>query len=269
MPAIYLNINEFMAYRPSIGLTMRLEIETRRFYLGRDYCEAVEAAGGLPVHIPLIPDKEFISGIVGQLDGILLPGCDTDVDPAYYGEDPHPKLKKVVPVKDETEMLVLAEADRRGLPILAICYGMQALNVFRGGSLIQDIGAQVENCIQHQQVGDLERSSHGLSLATDNILFDLAGGDGADVRVNSHHHQAVRQTGRDLEAVAWANDGIIEGILDTRPERFVLGLQWHPELAWSRDGFSRRIFETFVTKCAEFAGDRRSKPEGQLANVMK
>ena len=86
-----------MAYKPKIGLTMRLELETRRFYLGRDYSEAIEAAGGLPVHIPLIPNSEFIESVVAGLDGVLLPGCDSDIDPEYYGEDPHPKLGRVVP----------------------------------------------------------------------------------------------------------------------------------------------------------------------------
>src|SRR5689334_17278226 len=126
-----------MVERPRIGITMRLEIESRRFYLGRDYSEAVEAAGGIPVHLGLIPKREYISAALEGLDGILLPGSDTDVDPSFYGEEPHPKLKKVVPEKDNTDRLVLEEAERRGLPILAICYGMQALNVWRGGTLIQ------------------------------------------------------------------------------------------------------------------------------------
>jgi putative glutamine amidotransferase len=97
---------------------MRLELETRRFYLGRDYSEAVAGVGGVPVHIPLIPDEEYIVDVMGGLDGILLPGCDSDVDPAYYGEDPHPKLGRVVPEKDETDLLVLAEAEQLNLPVL-------------------------------------------------------------------------------------------------------------------------------------------------------
>src|SRR5688572_14107036 len=108
-----------MTYKPRIGLTMRLEVESGRFYLGRDYSEAVEAAGGLPIHISLIPNSDYIESVVAGLDGILLPGSDTDVDPARYGAEPHPKLKNVVPEKDETDMLVLAEAERLNLPLLA------------------------------------------------------------------------------------------------------------------------------------------------------
>src|SRR5688572_20630292 len=111
-----------MAGRPLIGITMRLELATRRFYLGRDYCEAIYAAGGLPVHIPLITDGDHISDIVSRLDGVLLPGCDSDPDPSLYGEDPHPNLGTVVPEKDATDLRVINEAEIEGLPILGICY---------------------------------------------------------------------------------------------------------------------------------------------------
>ena len=255
-----------MAYKPRIGLTMRLEIETRRFYLGRDYGDAVHACGGLPVHIPLIPDEGYVAALLEGLDGILLPGCDSDVDPAYYGEEPHPKLKKVVPEKDETDMLVLSHAERLNLPLLAICYGMQVLNVSRGGSLIQDIEAQVPNCIQHEQGIPLARDSHHISIGRENTLSAIASGD--KVKVNSHHHQAVRATGRDLTATAWANDGIIEGIEDTRPDRFVLGVQWHPELSWQTDKFSRGIFEAFIARSREMSVSQRSRDvQQELAMV--
>src|SRR3954471_5398192 len=127
-----------MKKRPLIGITMRLELETRRFYLGRDYSEAVEAADGLPMHLSLIPDEAYIDAVIEGLDGVLLPGSDTDVDPSLYGEEPHPKLGRVIPDKDETDRLVLKAAERRNIPVFAICYGMQALNVSRGGSLVQD-----------------------------------------------------------------------------------------------------------------------------------
>lgn len=232
---------------------MRLELETRRFYLGREYSEAVQAAGGVPVHIPLIPDRDYISSVMEGLDGILLPGCDSDIDPAYYGEDPHPKLGRVVPEKDETDLLVLVEAEERNLPVLAICFGIQVLNVSRGGSLIQDIESQFENCIKHDQGKPAARASHNIRIANDSSLFeiasDLANVEG--VKVNSHHHQAIKAVGENLKEIAWANDGIIEGIQDTRPDRFVLGVQWHPELSWNTDDLSRSIFDAFVARCCE------------------
>lgn len=230
---------------------MRLEIETRRFYLGRDYSEAVTALGGAPVHISLIPDREYISSVLSGLDGILLPGSDSDVDPAFYGEDPHPKLKRVVPEKDETERMVIEEAEKLGLPILAICYGMQALNVARGGSLIQDIESSVEGAIMHEQGLPLIRGSHRLRLVDKGFIPDLAAslGINGDHRVNSHHHQAIDNVGNGLSAVAWASDGVVECIEDMRDGKFVLGVQWHPELSWSTDALSRGIFERFVERC--------------------
>lgn len=223
---------------------MRLEIETRRFYLGRHYCEALEAAGAIPVHIPLIPKPDYISGVLEGLDGILLPGCDSDMDPAYYGEEPHPKLGRVVPEKDETDLLVLAEAERLGLPVLAICYGMQALNVYRGGTLIQDIESQVPNCIKHEQGKPLARNSHIIEIEKESVLSV----EGV-LRVNSHHHQAVREPGRDLKVTARAKDGIIECIEDVTDGKFLLGVQWHPELSWSNDDLSGKIFKLFVERC--------------------
>ena len=240
---------------------MRLELETRRFYLGRDYSDAVEASGGIPIHIPLIPDETYIRTVMEGLDGVLLPGCDSDLDPALYGEQPHVRLGRVVPEKDRTDLLVLGEVERRNLPLLAICYGIQALNVSRGGTLIQDIESQVENCVKHDQGIPRDRNSHDISLEPASLLEKLSGrADGGEVRVNSHHHQAIRRTGRDLRATARANDGVIEGIEDIRPDRFVLGVQWHPELSWNSDELSRAIFDEFVSRCAK-DGDARDVPE--------
>jgi putative glutamine amidotransferase len=244
-----------MAYRPKIGITERLEISTRRFYLGRDYCEALEAAGAIPVHIPLIPKAEYIAAVLEDLDGILLPGCDSDVDPALYGEDPHPKLGPVVPEKDQTDLLVLAEAERLNLPVLAICFGSQVLNVSRGGTLYQDIESQIENCIKHGQGVPRERNSHGIRIEENSYLASIAGkgSDDGNVRVNSHHHQAIKKVGKDLVATAWASDGVIEFIEDTREGKFVVGVQWHPELSWDTDPLSRKIFKEFVSRCSRRA----------------
>jgi putative glutamine amidotransferase len=230
---------------------MRLELQTHRFYLGRDYSEAVEAAGGVPVHISLIPKREYIAEILADLDGILLPGSNTDVDPHYYGEEPHHRLGPVIPVKDETDMLVLEEAERLNLPVLAICFGMQVLNVIRGGTLIQDIESQVPKSYKHEQGLPATRNSHSLKIAKGNLLSDVPAVKNAKgpVRVNSSHHQSVAKVGKNLKAIAWAKDGVVEGIQDTRKNRFVLGVQWHPEISAGFDHISREIFELFVEKC--------------------
>ena len=164
------------------------------------------------------------------------------------------KLGTVIPEKDETDRLVLAEAERRRMPVLAICYGMQALNVARGGSLIQDIESEIKGSLKHEQGMPQTRSSHGLKVAKGSMLAALASVRNANggVRVNSSHHQAIGKLGKDLKAVAWAKDGIVECIEDTRNGRFVLGVQWHPELM--SDGISKEIFEVFVERCRNGSG---------------
>ena len=232
--------------RPRIGITMRLELETDRFYLARHYSEAIEAAGGAPVHISLIPNPGYISSVMDELDGVLLPGSDSDIDPLRYGTEPHPHLGSVHPVKDETDLLVLDEIEKRRLPLFAICFGMQALNVSRGGTLIQDIPSQLPGAIKHQQGAPRDRPSHAIKLDQTSLLLALASAE--QVLVNSHHHQAVDKVGRDLVATAWTSDGLIEAVEDSRPERFALGVQWHPELGWQRDPLSKALFERFIAE---------------------
>lgn len=225
---------------------MRLEISTRRFYLGRDYTEAVVGAGGTPIQIPLIPEREYIADLVSGLDGILLPGSDSDVDPIRFGQQPHPNLGTVVPEKDETDLIVLEEAENLQLPVFAICFGLQVLNVFRGGTLIQDIGSMVEGGIKHQQGHPIDRRSHSISIESDSILERALGVGATTANVNSHHHQAIGQIGKDLRPIAEAVDGVIEAVEDTREGRFTLGAQWHPELDWRNDQLSRSLFTGFV-----------------------
>lgn len=225
---------------------MRIEQTTNRFYLGRDYSEAVEAAGALPVHISLIPKADYIDSVVAQLDGILLPGSDSDLDPLRYGQQPHPQLGTVQTIKDETDLLVIAAAERRRIPIFAICFGMQVLNVSRGGTLIQDINAQVSGAIKHEQGPPRDRPSHRIRLSENTKLSDVAGA--LDALVNSHHHQAVESLGADLVATAWSTDGVVEALEDPRPDRFIVAVQWHPELGWQNDPLSRSLFRAFVNE---------------------
>jgi putative glutamine amidotransferase len=237
--------------RPRIGITMRIELETDRFYLSRLYSEALESAGAVPVHLPLIPKRDYISAAMDGLDGILLPGSDSDVDPIRYGKEPHPYLGTVHPLKDETDALVLEEVENREIPLLAICFGFQMLNVSRGGTLIQDLKTQMPEAISHQQGAPRDRLSHRVSILEGSLLEQIAGG--ADALVNSHHHQAVERVGADLMATAWTADGLIEALEDTRANRFVVGVQWHPEIGWKGNEFAKALFAKFVYFSKEFS----------------
>jgi len=228
---------------------MRHELETERFYLARQYGGAVAAAGGVPVHIPLIPDPELVAAFVGGLDGVLLPGSASDVDPLRYGREPHARLGPVHPLKDETDLLVLKEAEARRLPLLAICFGMQVWNVYRGGTLIQDIASEVPKAHKHEQGAPRDRRSHSLRIQPESLLASLAGEDVA--LVNSHHHQALERLGEGLQASAWSSDGLVEAVEDTREGRWALGVQWHPEIGWEGDRLSSNIFRAFLDATAD------------------
>jgi len=252
-----------MQKRPRIGITMRIEHTTDRFYLARHYSEAIEAAGGAPLHISLIPNSDYVDSIVEGLDGILLPGSDSDVDPLRYGQQPHPELGTVQTIKDETDLLVIEAAEHRRIPLFAICFGMQILNVSRGGSLIQDIRSQVPEAIKHEQGPPRDRPSHRIKLQENTRLSQIAGN--LDAVVNSHHHQAIEAIGADLIATAWTTDGVIEAIEDPRPDRFVLAVQWHPELGWQKDGLSQRLFQTFINHAASPGREQNTRAEWQAA----
>lgn len=227
---------------------MRIEHATDRFYLSRYYSEAVEAAGGAPLHLSLIPEPDYIESVMDGLDGILLPGSDSDVDPLRYGQQPHPALGAVHTLKDQTDLLVIEAAERRQMPLFAICFGMQVLNVSRGGTLIQDLRSQVPDAIKHEQGAPRDRPSHRVRFSEKTKLASIAGT--LDAVVNSHHHQAIESVGANLIATAWASDGVIEAIEDPRNDRFVMAVQWHPELGWKDDELSQRLFRSFVSQAA-------------------
>ena len=225
--------------RPLIGVATHLG-ESGVFCLHRACAEAVEAAGGLPVLIPLIPRRSYLESLVSRLDAIVLAGSVSDLDPDYYGEEPSPRLGNVTPERDRTDMLLLDILEESAKPLLGIGFGLQTLNVSRGGSLIQDISTQVRDPIKHDQGRLTEHPAHYVALEPGSLLAELA--HGTTVRVNSCHHQAVGLVGADLRVAARSSDGVIEALEDVRPSRFVLGLQWRPEIGYLDDPFAQSIF---------------------------
>ncbi len=207
-----------------------------------DYVESVRRAGGEP-RVLSMEEPASLDGI----DGLLFTGGD-DVDPAQYGESSHPRTQTVDAARDTFELELARLALARNTPMLAVCRGLQVVNVAAGGTLIQDIESDVNEALGHQVNTPLYALAHEVWVTRGSALSnamreELA--DGEVLQVNSRHHQAIKQTGSGFAVSATAPDGIIEAI--ERPtSRFCIAVQWHPENFW-RTGEFRALFEEFVT----------------------
>src|SRR5881396_2953433 len=238
------------ARRPSAGVVTRPLLVAvtapRRLVDGRErvtlntaYVRALDRAGLVPLAVPtLLPPDRAVAALDG-VRGLVLTGGE-DVEPARYGAAPHPKLEATDPGRDAAEVALIAAAGTRGVPILAICRGIQILNVALGGTLYQDLGSERPGPIAH--AGDASR--HGVRVAPGSLLERTLGARAATV--NSRHHQAIRDLAPGLKAVAWADDGVIEGAEPASPnEGWIVAVQWHPE-----DLTERALFEGFAQAIA-------------------
>lgn len=218
----------------------------REMALGLTYPQAVARGGGVPVVVPPFASDTTIRELLGRVDGVVLAG-GPDIHPSLYGQEPSPELGPTEPELDGSEIALVRLALERGLPMLCICRGLQALNVARGGTLIQDLPG-------HRQEEPGHIPVHGVRVEPDSLL---AGGLGrVDTRVNSFHHQAVDELGLNLRAVGWADDGLVEGI-EAVDRDWVVGVQWHAEgLLDAPD--QHRLFETFMDACSPAAHKRRA-----------
>lgn len=196
----------------------------RRACLNENYYDAIERAGGIPLLLPPLLDAESIDELLDRVDGVMLTGGD-DIDPARYGEAPHPTVDRLDPRREQADFALLERAEVAGLPILGVCCGLQLINVHRGGSLIQDIPAQVGARLSHRGTPEVQ-ATHEIEVEPGTLLHRLVG---SRPNVNSAHHQAARTVGRGLRVIARAADGVIEGLEGTDPARFLLAVQWHPE----------------------------------------
>jgi putative glutamine amidotransferase len=237
--------------RPLIGLTtseMRdpvrdellphAEAGREEMVLNFHYMRAVTGAGGLPVVMSPQP-LDAVHDLVARLDGVLIPG-GPDIDPSFYGHEPDDDLGPTWPELDRFEIAVVREAERRGLPLLAICRGMQVLNVAHGGTLYQHLPDHVGDDVVHRRAKlDDPVAMHPVRVEAGSVLGGWLGRE--RVEVNSYHHQAPWEVGDGLRAVAWADDGVIEGLEGGRS----VGVQWHAE-AMREAPEQRALFAEFV-----------------------
>jgi putative glutamine amidotransferase len=207
--------------RPRIGLT--LDLDGRRYELGRAYVDAVLAAGGLPILLP--HDRAAAGAYLALLDALVVTGGDFDVPPEVYGEAARPSCGRTKPERTAFERDLLDAALANRLPVLGVCGGMQLLNVVRGGTLYQDLGEDV-GVRTHEQPPPKDVASHDVEVAPGTQLASLVGA--GRLPVNSTHHQAVRDAGAGVLVSGRAPDGVIEAI-EIPDHPFALGVQWHPE----------------------------------------
>lgn len=215
------------------------------------YFESILKAGGLPISAPIGDyDDELLDELVSESSGLLLSGGE-DIAPSLYGESPHPKLGEVSISRDHFEQRVFKIALKMGKPIFGICRGIQAINVFMGGTLYQDIPAEVPNAAIHDPEKDCWTASpHPIVIEKNTILNEIFGG--ATVLVNSIHHQAIKVLGKGLSVSARCPvDGVIEAV--ESKELKILAVQWHPETLWQNDPKQEmlKLFRYFVELCRD------------------
>jgi putative glutamine amidotransferase len=253
-----------MMRKPLIGIGSDIYItpgERDRAFAYTTYCESLRRAGAVPVVIP--PQPENARELVESLDGLLLAG-GYDCDPAAYGEERHATVEAMDARRQQNDLALAKVARDRGIPTLGICLGVQVMNVAAGGTLIQDIGSQVETDIEHASVPE-DRARHDVMIERATRLGAILGE--REYNVNSSHHQAIRDVGDGLRVTAHAPDGIVEGLEDPK-HPFYLGVQWHPEDMPSEDSASK-IFGAFVEAARAYAKRREAATEMSPAAAAK
>lgn len=228
---------------PAVAVTAprRLVDGRERVTLNTAYVRALETAGLVPLAVPtmLTPDRAAAALSAGGVRGLVLTGGE-DVAPDRYGAAPHPRLGRVDPSRDAVEVALIAAARQRRLPILAICRGIQILNVALGGTLYQDLDSERPGVVPHSD----ETAHHAVRVEAGSLLERTLGTRAATV--NSRHHQAIRDLAPGLKAVAWAEDGVIEGAEPMNAkDPWIVAVQWHPE-----DLTERALFEGFARAVA-------------------
>ncbi|HTY95148.1 MAG TPA: gamma-glutamyl-gamma-aminobutyrate hydrolase family protein [Steroidobacteraceae bacterium] len=247
--------------RPVIGISADRRMFGRHPFhvVGEKYMKAVaEAAGAIPLLVPALGDRQDIDEVLRHLDGILLPGSPSNVEPHHYAGGPSAPGTLHDPDRDATTLTLIPRAVALGVPLLGICRGFQEMNVAFGGTLLQRVH-EVPGHLDHRddESAELEVQygpAHEVRLEPGGLLRRLAGAD--QIRVNSLHWQGVEKLGRDLVIEARAPDGLIEGFHVRNAPRFAVAVQWHPEWQAMRNPFSRALFAAFGEASRERAQAR-------------
>ncbi|HEY8853603.1 MAG TPA: gamma-glutamyl-gamma-aminobutyrate hydrolase family protein, partial [Gemmatimonadaceae bacterium] len=205
----------------------------------------LESAGLIPLIVPPLSSASAAAAIMDSVSGLVLTGGE-DVDPARYGEKRHEKVRYVNAARDTTEAALIEAAKARGKPVLAICRGIQILNVALGGTLVQDIPSQCDTRIAHDEDSPRDTRSHEISVEPGSLIARAVGTE--HLTVNSFHHQSVKSVADGMRVTARSPDGIIEG-LESTGDWWVMAVQWHPEeMTDSPEPWDRGLFKAFARK---------------------
>ena len=221
------------------------------YAIRQNYISAVVSAGGLPFLLAHEPD--LLDLYLSDLDGLIITGGSFDVDPELYGESVRHETVTTKPERTHMEMALLKGAMEQDLPVLGICGGQQLLHVALGGTLVQHIPDEGPDGLAHEQPNPRHETGHDVKIEHGTLLHDIIGFD--EIKVNSAHHQAVRDDAPAAIVNARAPDGIIEGI-EARELTFCLGVQWHPEFEITN--FDTRLYAAFVDAARTYAREREA-----------
>ena len=231
----------------AVTATARLVDGVERVRLNTAYIRAIESVGLVPVVVPPLGDTRAALRILTVVAGLVLTGGE-DVDPSRYGAPPHPELGPVNCARDDTEIALLTRARELVVPTLAICRGIQVVNVGLGGTLVQDLPSERQDVALHDLDDERDTRVHGVSIDPTSRLASIVGAQ--SLGVNSIHHQAVDRLGQAMRISARADDGTIEGVESDDPNWWMVGVQWHPEeLTATPEPWDRRLFAAFADAC--------------------
>jgi putative glutamine amidotransferase len=246
--------NQKIGWTPVIGVTASLKEaagSAAHQPLGRsvqsdlDYVKGVISAGGVPMILPPVVEPRMVEVLLDGIDGLLLSG-GSDLDPDYYGEECAPELGVTIPERDAFEMALVRLALGRGMPVFGICRGMQVLNVALGGTLYQDLSSQLgKDILNHWQETPKWHPAHDIEVLHDSHLAEITGCQNA--KVNSYHHQGIKELGDGLAVSARSSDGVIEAVeYRDLTDQWLIGVQWHAEIMREVGMEHQNLFEAHV-----------------------
>lgn len=234
--------------RPKIGVISLYDKEKDSLWMLPGYTSGIEAAGGLPVVLPLTENAGVLDQYCEELDGFLFTGGQ-DVNPAFYRAQPEAACGEICSMRDEMERYLILRLLSVDKPMLGICRGLQMMNVVLGGTLYQDIPTQIKTDVCHYQSRPYDAMCHQVDIMPGSWLFDCLQQD--SIEVNSIHHQGIQTPSPYLSVSATAPDGLVEAV-EVKGASFAVAVQWHPEYLYNTDSNSRILFENFVERASNF-----------------